>query len=145
MRAYVLEVLRTGLRVALVSGLVGYGLACLVGPYADGQAALVRGNTDVPSERMKVRIPLILGGLSFAIVAATEGVSALVRANKPTPAVTPTPKPPAVTASGMDAEVEALLNQILAQTQAENLTQTPPPSDGESSGTGAPRNLSTTH
>lgn len=145
MRAYLLEVLRTGLRVALVSGLVGYGLACLVGPYADGQAALVRGNTDVPSERMKVRMPLIVGGLSLAIVAALEGVATLARRNRPALAVAPTPKLPAVTASGMDAEVEALLNQILAQTQPEGLAQTPPPSDGEPSGSGAPRNLSTTH
>ena len=58
MRASLVEVLRTGLKVAMVSGLVGYGLACLAGPYADSQAALVRGNTDVPSERMKVRMPL---------------------------------------------------------------------------------------
>ncbi len=145
MRAYLLEVLRTGLRVALVTGLVGYGLACLVGPYADGQAALVRGNTDVPSERMKVQMPLFLGSLSFAAVAALKGVAALMRSAKPTPAVARTPKVPAFTASGMDAEVEALLNQILAQTQAENLAQTPPPIDGKSSGTGGPRNLSTTH
>ena len=145
MRAYLLEVLRTGLRVALVSGLVGYGLACLAGPYADSQAALVRGNADVPSERMKVRMPLVLGGLSFAAVAALEGVASLVRAKKPAPPVTPPPVVRAPSGSGMDAEVEALLNQILAQTQAENPTQTPPPIDGASSGTGAPRNLSTTH
>ncbi len=143
MRAYLLEVLRTGLRVALVTGLIGYGMACLVGPYADGQAALVRGNTEVPSERMKVRMPLFLGGLSFASVAVLEGIATLVRAKKPVPAAPP--KARVATETGMDAEVEALLNQILAQTQAENLAQTPPPIGGESPGTGAPRNLSTTH
>ena len=140
MRAYLLEVLRTGLRVGLVSGLVGYGLACLAGPYADAQAALVRGNTDVPSERMKVRMPLVLGGLSFATVAVLEGIASLVRTKKPVEPVTPPPVVPAPSGSGMDAEVEALLNQILAQTPAETPGQTPPPSEGESPDAGGPRN-----
>ena len=92
-------------------------------------------------------MPLVLGGLSFMTVVVLEGIASLVRAKKVvTPVTPPPPVARAASGSGMDAEVEALLNQILAQTQAEGLTQTPPQAgDAESSGTGGPRNLSTTH
>ena len=141
MRISVPKLLRTVALVAVTSAAFGYGLACLAGPFADAQAALLRGNTNVPSERMRVRMPLALAATSVAVVVAFEAMAALLRRNDAAPA---TPKPRVATASGMDAEVEALLNGILAQTEADRLAQTPPP-EAETSGTGGPRNLSTAH
>jgi len=143
MRAFILKLLKTGVPVAVVSAAIGYGVALLAGPYADAQAGLLRGNTDVPSERMQVRMPLALGATSFAVVVAFEGLTALLRRNNATP-VTPTRKARVATESGMDAEVEAMLNGILAQTEAAQAAPTPA-SGSEAPGTGGPRNLSTAH
>ena len=146
MRAFLGKLFTTGVPVAVASGVLGYLVASFAGSYADGFAAQLRGNTETPSVRMKERIPPLMAGVSFAAVVVSEGASSLLRRNRVTPAATSTPTSPASSASGMDAEVEALLNKILAQTEAENLTQTPPPSAGTSGdAVGAPRNLSTTH
>ena len=145
MRTFLRKLLTTGLPVAVVSAVLGYGLACFAGTFADAQAASLRGNTDVPSERMKVRIPLLLAGMSFTTVVAVEALAALFRRNRPATLPAPAPKARAVSESGLDAEVEALLNGILAQTEADRLAQTPPPAVSETSGSGGPRNLSTTH
>ena len=145
MRAFLGKLLTTGVPVAVMSGVLGYVVASFAGSYADAYAAQIRGNTDTPSERMKVRVPPLMAGMSFAAVVVMEGLPALLRRNRVTPGAVPTPGNRVSSASGMDAEVEALLNQILAQTESENPTQTPPAVDGVSSGAGGPRNLSTTH
>ncbi len=145
MRAFLGKLLTTGVPVAVMSGVLGYVVASFAGSYADAYAAQIRGNTDTPSERMKVRVPPLMAGMSFAAVVILEGLPALLRRGRATPGAAPTPANRVASASGMDAEVEALLNQILAQTESENSTQSPPPGDGVSSAAGGPRNLSTTH
>ncbi len=143
MRPFFVKVLKTGLPVSLLSAAIGYGLATFAGTFADAQVLQTGGTGELPSAKMKVRMPLLLGGLSFGAFASMEAVAAYFRNRRAAPAAKPTPKRQATTATGLDSEVEALLNKILAQTEAEALTQTPIP--GVSSDAHEPRNLSTTH
>ena len=117
MRPFAVKVLTTGVPTALAAALIGYGLACFLGGFADSTAGV---SDESPSARMKVRMPLVLGGTSFAVLVALEGVSALVKRPAPSP-----PPASAVTASGLDAEVEALLNTILAQTPSTDTVRAP--------------------
>jgi hypothetical protein len=143
MRAFLFNVLKTGLPVALLSAAVGYGLATFAGNFADAQVLRSGATGELPSAKMKVRMPVLLGGLTFGAFVSMEAVATLARNRHGAPAAKLTPKLRATTASGMDSEVEALLNRILAQTEAEALTQTPIP--GVSSDAHEPRSLSTTH
>ena len=129
MRAFLIKILKAGVPVALLSAAVGYGLASLAGPFADAQAAQAQVPGELPSSVMKVRLPLLMAGACLAAVAAWEALGALVRSRRAAPATTPVPKGQGPSASGMDAEVEALLNQILAQTEREARPQTPSAAD----------------
>ena len=143
MRPFFVKVLKTAVPVALVSAALGYGLASFVGPFADAEVAQAGGGGEPPSAKMKVRLPVLTGGLSFGVLVTMQGIGAFVRGRRSMPAARPAPKVRPTTEAGMDSEVEALLNQILAQTQAEALTQIPRPE--ESSKANDPRNLSTAH
>lgn len=143
MRPFFVKVLKSGVPVSLLSAAIGYGLATFAGTFADAQMLQTGGTGELPSAKMKVRMPLLLGGLTFGAFVSMEAFAAFVRNRRGAPAAKPTPKLRATTASGLDSEVEALLNQILAQTEAEALTQTPIP--GVSSDAHEPRSLSTTH
>ena len=143
MRPFFVKVLKTAVPVALVSAALGYGLASFVGPFADAEVAQAGGGGEPPSVKMKVRLPVLTGGLSFGVLLTVQGIGAFVRGRRGVPAGRPAPKVRPTTAAGMDSEVEALLNQILAQTQAEASTQMPTPE--ESSSANEPRSLSTTH
>lgn len=143
MRANFVKVLKTGVPVVLMSAGLGYGLATFVGPFADAEVAQAGGSGELPSVKMKVRLPVLTGGLSLGVLVTMQGIGAFVRGRRGVPAGRPAPKVRPTTEAGMDSEVEALLNQILAQTQAEASTQMPTPE--ESSRANEPRNLSTVH
>ena len=143
MRPFFVKVLKTGIPVSLLSAAIGYGLATFAGNFADAQVLQTGGTGELPSAKMKVRMPVLLGGLTFGAFVSMEAVATLARNRRGAPAAKPTPKIRATTASGMDSEVEALLNQILARTEADALTHTPIP--GVSSDAHEPRSLSTTH
>ena len=143
MRPFFVKVLKTGIPVSLLSAAIGYGLATFAGNFADAQVLQTGGTGELPSAKMKVRMPVLLGGLTFGAFVSMEAVATLARNRRGAPAAKPTPKIRATTASGMDSEVEALLNQILARTEADALTHTPIP--GVSSDAHEPRSLSMTH
>lgn len=144
MRPFFVKVLKTGVPVALVSAALGYGLASFVGPFADAEVAQAGGGGELPSAKMKARLPVLTGGLSFAVLVTMEGIAAFARGRRSVIAAGLAPKVRQKTEAGMDSEVEALLNQILAQTQAAAASdQIPTPE--ESSRANEPRNLSTAH
>jgi hypothetical protein len=116
MRLFVRKMLRGGVPLALVAAAVGYGLASFVGGLADAQVARRPDSGTPPSQVMKVRLPLAMALGSVGLLALLEAPAAFLRSRRrgvepPAPVRTPT---------GLDSEVEALLNRIQEQTTAEN-------------------------
>ena len=136
MRDFILRVLKNGVPTALLAALLGYGLAHFGGLYVDTFEAPRSANPadgtpgtlgQQVSGVLKLRVPVTLGAICFAIVVLFELLGALVRGGRPPAAVGVRPPAKPARAGGMDPDVERLLNQILAQTEAEALLQTPPP------------------
>jgi hypothetical protein len=147
MRELCLRILKSGLPTGLAAGLIGYCMASLGVIFYTSQSDIGRTPEDFQtiseaSDSMKLRMPILFFGACFSLICVFETCLYLIR---PKVAVVPLPKQlpglvPASTVSGMDPEVEALLNQILAQEQPTNLTHTPLPAAVVET-----RTLSTTH
>ena len=128
MRATFLRILKTGLPTAgLLAGL-GYLYAVIAGIYLDANVPprpTGRPGTDGEqvTRALEIRLPVLMAGGGFALIAAGELLLSLWRP----PAAGPAAPPNAIPASGLDPEVEKLLNQLLEQADAADARRSVPP------------------
>jgi hypothetical protein len=121
------RILRISLIAAIISAGIGWGLASVAGIIMQSElGSVIRDEEELQRLQdsvveMKYRIPMVCAVGTMAIIVLVEGGLALLRKPKSTIQATK----PALSSSGMDPEVEALLNQILAQSG--DLVSTPPP------------------
>ncbi|MGL6074141.1 MAG: hypothetical protein ACRC8S_08270 [Fimbriiglobus sp.] len=141
MNRSVIRVLKTCLIAASISAVIGYVLGSVAAILMESEMGGISRdpeemlNVRAAAQNMKIRIPLLCAGATTLLIVVMEGFFALVR---PKIAKTPPAPPCPPTHEGMDPEVEALLNQILAQSG--QLVETPPPVAFREG-----RTLSTTH
>lgn len=120
MKLLLTRILRNGAIVAITLAIFGSMMASVAGVWLAGQPAMSR-STDAPGNAtdlaadLRIRIPLALAAWGFGLVTAFELLLYLVRGN-PKPAATATS--PAATAPGSDAEVDALYNKLLTDSEA---------------------------
>lgn len=129
MRATFLRILKSGLPTAVLLGGLGYLYAAVAGIYLDANAPprFTGQGTDGASvtHTLEIRLPLLMAGSGFALVAGCELLLSLWRrpaVRKPAAA-----EPAAVAESGLDPEVEKLLNQLLEQADAADARRSVPP------------------
>ncbi len=129
MRATFLRILKSGLPTAVLLAGLGYLYAIVAGIYLDTTApprptGLPGTDGERATQALEVRLPILMGGSGFALVAGCELLLSLWR--RPDAGKTAAP-PDAAPASGLDPEVEKLLNQLLEQADAADARRSVPP------------------
>lgn len=127
MKNVAVRILKQGLPVAVVLGLLGWAFAEAAGMVLAGQALVRPAGVDadgVPAAAsndvagmLRGRLPFTMAAWGFAIVAGMEVLLSLWRGQKP-----PVENP----AKQTQAETDRLLNELLAKAEAEQARQPEP-------------------